>query len=754
MARSPSSTKPYLFPHRGAALRSLDAIPAPVPDRPYDRGWDHLEDELGRLALKLALQARTHGRQRQEGPLDAFKGLVISDEEVDGLLRELTAGAMPAHADPRSAPWVQMLAQAGERIAARVDASAEVPLAALARLFDLSPLEQDCLLVALAPELDLRFEKLFGYLQDDVTRRRPTVGFVLQLLCENREQAIAARGFFEPTATLFRHRLCRFVDASDQGSFLARAIRPDERIVDFLLERRRLDPRLEGIASLHQPDEAAGRVQVDAQLSARLGEFLAARAPASPRDGTLVVHLKGAQGAGARSLAEAACRAHRLPLVAANLERIRPGEEAFDDAIPLLGLEAALRGAALCIEGVDAVLGEEAQHRAPIDAMLRALAPLASLIFLAGRSPWRPQETSARLAFVTVEVPLPDARASKALWAGYLAGRTEVADDISATDLSSRFRFGTAQMSDALLAAQHLAAWRSPHDPRVTAADLDRACREITTPRLASLARRIAPEASWNDLVLPPEALAQLHDICDHARHRQRVLGEWGFERKLPLGKGLGVLFSGPPGTGKTHAARVLAGELDLDLFQIDLSQVVSKYIGETEKNLRKVFDEADASRAILLFDEADALFGKRAEVKDAHDRYANIETGYLLQRMEEYESVAILCTNMRQNLDEAFVRRLRFIVEFPFPDEQQRRRIWDAVLPAQAPLAEDVNLAALARELKLSGGHIRNVALAGAFAAAADGGRITMSHLLAAAQGEYRKLGRSWGGPRMGGSA
>jgi hypothetical protein len=750
MARSPSSTKPFLFPHRGAALRSVDAIPVPVPDRVYERAWDHLEDELGRLALRLALQARAHGRQRQDGPLEAFKGLVISDEEVDGLLRELTAGAMPAHTDPRTAPWLQMLAQAGERIDARLAASAQtLPLQVLSQRFDLSPFEQQCLLIALAPELDLRYEKVFGYLQNDVTRRRPSVGFVLDLLCETREEAIAARHFFEPSATLFRHRLCRFVDAGADASFLARSIRPDERIVDFLLELARIDPRLDGIARLRLADEATGRVQVDAALCARLVEFIGARLPASLAGGTLAIHLKGTPGSGARALAEAACRERSVPLVVANLGRVPGGEEAFDDIAALVGLEAALRGAAVCIEGIDALLAEEARRSERVEGLLRRLAPLSPLIFFTGTTAWRPREPSDRLSFVTVDVPVPDARASRDLWATCLANEPGVAGDISAGDLSGRFRFGPAQMSDALLAAHDLAAWRSPRDPVVTAADLDRACREVTTPRLSSLARRVTPEASWDDLVLPPEALAQLHDICDHARHRQRVLGDWGFERKLPLGKGLGVLFSGPPGTGKTHAARVLAGELDLDLFQIDLSQVVSKYIGETEKNLRKVFDEADASRAILLFDEADALFGKRAEVKDAHDRYANIETGYLLQRMEEYESVAILCTNMRQNLDEAFVRRLRFIVEFPFPDEEQRRRIWGVSLPAQAPIAEDVNVALLARELKLAGGNIRNVALAGAFAAAADGGRITMSHLLTAAQREYRKLGRTWGGTK-----
>jgi SpoVK/Ycf46/Vps4 family AAA+-type ATPase len=271
------------------------------------------------------------------------------------------------------------------------------------------------------------------------------------------------------------------------------------------------------------------------------------------------------------------------------------------------------------------------------------------------------------------------------------------------------------------------------------------ACRTLTAMRLNTLARKVTPRQTWDDLVLPADQLRQLEELCNQARYRAIVHAEWGFERKLPLGRGTSALFSGPPGTGKTMAAQVIASELQLDLYQIDLSQVVSKYIGETEKNLRKVFDEADASQSILFFDEADALFGKRSEVKDAHDRYANIEVGYLLQRMEEYEGIAILATNFRQNVDEAFVRRLRFIVEFPFPDEEHRRRIWDVTFPREAPLAGDVDVAALARGLKLAGGNIKNIALAGAFHAATEGEAIRMAHLARAARREHQKLGRDW---------
>ncbi|MGB9370102.1 MAG: ATP-binding protein, partial [Xanthobacteraceae bacterium] len=276
-------------------------------------------------------------------------------------------------------------------------------------------------------------------------------------------------------------------------------------------------------------------------------------------------------------------------------------------------------------------------------------------------------------------------------------------------------------------------------------ADLYAGARIQSGEGLATLARKIIPRHAWTDLVLPADQAAQLREICDQARLRHVVYGDWGFDRKLSTGKGLNVLFTGPPGTGKTMAADVIAGELRLDLYQIDLSQVVSKYIGETEKNLERIFAAAENSNAVLFFDEADALFGKRSDVKDAHDRFANIEIGYLLQRMEQHEGVVLLATNLRQNFDEAFVRRLHSIVEFPFPDENFRLRIWQAVFPREAPLAAEVDMPFLAREVKMAGGGIKNIALTAAFYAAADKRAITMEHIVRAVRREHAKVGRTW---------
>ena len=273
--------------------------------------------------------------------------------------------------------------------------------------------------------------------------------------------------------------------------------------------------------------------------------------------------------------------------------------------------------------------------------------------------------------------------------------------------------------------------------------DLYTACRLQSNRKLAELAQKITPHYIWGDIVLPADRMQQLQEILHYVRHRARVYDEWGFNRKLALGKGLNVLFAGPSGTGKTMAADIMAGELRLDLYKIDLSSVVSKYIGDTEKNLSKIFTEAETSNAILFFDEADALFGKRSEVRDAHDRYANIEISYLLQKMEEYQGVVILATNLRKNMDDAFVRRMHFCVEFPFPNEKSRLRIWQQIWPEETPRSRELDLDLLSRQFEVAGGNIRNIALAAAFQAASDGQVVNMNHLIHATRREYQKMGK-----------
>jgi SpoVK/Ycf46/Vps4 family AAA+-type ATPase len=308
--------------------------------------------------------------------------------------------------------------------------------------------------------------------------------------------------------------------------------------------------------------------------------------------------------------------------------------------------------------------------------------------------------------------------------------------------LATSFLFSPGEIIDSVEDAKGLASLRAPKAPSLRADDLWQAARNLPRHTLGELAQKISTSYTWEDIVLPEDLLQHLREICQQVTYQSKVYDEWGLKSKLPRGAGLSVLFSGLSGTGKTMAAEVIAHELNLDLYKIDLSSVVNKYIGETEKNLKKVFDEAEKSNAILFFDEADALFGKRSEVKDSHDRYSNIEINYLLQKMEEYKGLCILATNMRQALDDAFIRRIRFVVEFSMPEPDQRKIIWQKGFEPQIP-HNGVDFEFLSQQFKISGGNIRNITLNAAFLAAAEGGKVEMKHLIRATKREFSKIGK-----------
>jgi SpoVK/Ycf46/Vps4 family AAA+-type ATPase len=333
-----------------------------------------------------------------------------------------------------------------------------------------------------------------------------------------------------------------------------------------------------------------------------------------------------------------------------------------------------------------------------------------------------------------VEVPHPSFAERKHAWA-------ELTGPSDPREVAAKFRLSIEQIGAA--AEVSLIAARARGEATPALADLDLGARHASSSRLGELATRLDPGYDFADLVLPDRQLDMLRSISAYLRHRDRVLAEWGYEATVSRAQGLKVLFAGESGTGKTMAAQVLGAELGLDLFRVDLATIVSKYIGETEKNLERIFTAAHGSNAILFFDEADALFGKRSEVSDSHDRYANIEVAYLLQRMDGYPGAVILATNFRRNIDDAFVRRLDFVIDFPFPEAEDRRRIWRLVLPASAPIADDVDLDFLANQFKLSGGAIRNCSLAAAFRAADEDSQIEMRHLVRAVAQEYGKQGR-----------
>lgn len=598
--------------------------------------------------------------------------------------------------------------ESASQAARHVDAIDAPPaLQQLAVIFDLSIFERDLLLLCAGAELDPAFAAAVAAAQGDPRRARPTAGLAMIILPEPHWSA------FTPTGPL-RH--WRLIELGEAEPFAASPLQLDERILHFLVGAPTLDRRLHPLLTLFQP---AGALPASHQALAR---HIAAiwRAERHPRP---LVQLSGADSATRAAIAVAASAAlsrHLYRMHAADIPT-QPDEQ--ETLARLWDREAALSGASLLIECDD--------HSAPNHALAGFLERIQGIMLLSASEPLPHGERAG----VRLDVPALPRIEQREIWQTALGPRLERLNG-SLDALLAQFSFAAGDIQAIGFA---IAAETESHNGLDIEHTIWNACRVQARLRLAGLAQRIDSGAAWDDLVLPDEQLATLRQIAAHVRQRGRVYEQWGFSAKGPRGLGISALFAGVSGAGKTLAAEVLANHLRLDLYRIDLSAVVSKYIGETEKNLRRIFDAADAGGAILLFDEADALFGKRSEVKDSHDRYANIEVSYLLQRMEAYRGLAILTTNLKSALDPAFLRRIRFVVNFPFPDAPHRARIWQRIFPPETP-TEMLDPALLAR-LNIAGGNIRNIALNAAFLAADAGEPVRMTHVLSAARSEYQKL-------------
>jgi AAA+ superfamily predicted ATPase len=704
-----------------------DELQLETDDRPLTDVLQVLQRLDRMLEQAIAVAQSAYGA---EAFTDYYRGLHISQSEVDRLLmREPGAPVLYAGLEPSAANAITSLSRFGW----------------LERVYRLSPFEMDVIVIALAPEFDLRYERLYAYLQDNVTRKRPTVDLALNLLSPSIAARLRQRVYFAPDAPLIRYRLLHLSPDPNQAHcpLLAHSFRLDEQIVRLLLNQEHLDRRLAAFCQRLQP--AVGwsglplKPEVKQALCVLANQARQVRQP-------LQLYFQGAVGVGKQQTAEALATEVGMPLLVASLDGVLANSTEVEQIFKILFREAWFQDAVLYLD-VEALSRLEPvlqQH------FLNELIQAPGIVILAGTQPWTVRGHQPA-ALITLTFSMPDFSERRNCWETTLAAAGISLEPACLEMLADRFRLLPAQITQAVAVACRQSHWRSavqasqptPQSHQPTLNELFTAARAQSGHELAALATKLDPVYTWQDLVLPEDALTQLHEICQRVAHRHQVLETWGFDRKLSLGKGVNALFAGASGTGKTMAAEVIANELGLDLYKIDLSGVVSKYIGETEKNLERIFRAAEDANVILFFDEADALFGKRSEVRDSHDRYANLEISYLLQKMEQYEGIAILATNLRGNLDEAFVRRLAFTVHFPSPDSASRRQIWAGILPAEVPLTADVDLDFLSQQFNLSGGNIKNIALAAAYLAAADDRPISMSHLRQATRREYQKLGK-----------
>jgi hypothetical protein len=599
-------------------------------------------------------------------------------------------------------------------------------LDALCTIFGLSSFERDILLLCAGVELDSTFGSLCAEVQKNPRLDHPTFSLALATFPDAHWSALAA-------ASPLRH--WHLIEMGNGDKLTQSPLRIDERVLHYLTGVQYLDERLAGIIEpLRISIELVPSYQAQAERLARIWSKAASNYTLP------VLQLCGEDSAGKQTIAQTACSALGLNLSRLPASSLPASSDEMDALIRLWEREAALSSNVLLLDCDEVDLTDVSSER----ITNRFIERIRSALIVTGKERRGISQSMA----ITSDISKLTAEEQRIVWKTALgAANSDLNGNIET--LVSQFNLNTQAIYNACAEALGTIV-EDDIDPEGLDTVLWNACLKQSRPRLDNLAQRINPVATWEELVLPELQIRMLHEIAMHVKQRFKVYNEWGFAAKGSRGLGISTLFTGESGTGKTMAAEVIANELQLDLYKIDLSQVVSKYIGETEKNLKRIFDAAEEGGAILLFDEADALFGKRSEVKDSHDRYANIEISYLLQRMEAYSGLAILTTNMKNALDPAFLRRIRFIVQFPFPDMAQRASIWQRVFPASTP-TDRLDIGKLAR-LNLAGGNIRNIALNAAFIAADANEPVGMRHILRAARSECAKLEKSLSEAEIGG--
>lgn len=694
------STEPALTEHP-EAVHEAETLPA---------GVDHLWARLRAVEERVrhAVAARRAG---DPDPDDPYRGQYLTPEAAARILD--APGGLDV---PGPAPWQPPAGSVLDGLAAR---------------FGLSPLDLDLLLVAVAPDLDARFERLYGYLNDDLMRRRPTVGLALELC--GLAGASSARFRLGPGAPLVAGGLVEVTEPERPP--LSRVLVVPDRVTAHLLGDARPDARLAGLLGEAHADPTAEAAEVR-------------RTAAAAGTGTGLVHLRG-RGGDAEGLAVAALSAAGPRPLALDAAALARRSSDVTEPARVAALEARLTGAGVVLGPLEALPGEPAERARTLRTLCTALRGIPLLTH--GTVDWDPAWASDTPVVLTVPAPSPERQAARWRYAleraaagvGAVSGNGvgAVTGDVEALARAvAAHRLDSGQLRRAADVAVRTAALAGrPVRPD----DLRTAVRAQNGAGLDRLARRVEPTVGWDDLVLPPVTHRRLRELALRARHRDQVLGEWGMRPGGGRGRGVIALFAGESGTGKTMSAEVVAADLGMDLYVVDLSTVVDKYVGETEKNLERIFTEASAVNGVLLFDEADAIFGKRSEVKDAHDRHANIESAYLLQRMESFDGIAVLTTNLRANLDEAFTRRLDVVADFPVPDADQRLALWERCLGDRLPRSGDLDLRFCADRFEMAGGSIRACAVTAAYLAAEAQTPLSMRNLVTAIGQEYRKLGR-----------
>ncbi len=697
---------------------------------PFSSQQELLDQFSAMLDTHIYFIYKYHSWVGPDNSLANMMGVVVSREEFEHNLMKASDSTAYVALSPEERDGLERArSNFVNRMACTEERGDDLPLIRLCRLFSCDRFELFVVATLLCCELDRKYEKLFTYLQDDITQKKPAVQTLIRLWASPLDTVSDYYGYFSEGGTLLRY-LCvgNGENCDSRGHRGSMTLSLSRAVLDFLTdslsvsyERWRVQEPLHGLYAF-----------------STLSDLVAGAARADTDGKTTVIHLVGRKGSGRKFICKHAAKGQGRDILFLRAEELcdaESAERALYDAV----CTCVLQDCILCLTDFDQLLAEE--MHAKLSEVTKALnhgcSVLGNVVFATSEEKWQEAQLDPSIVKTDFEVPDTDEAQRLILWEKFME-QYDLKTDANAAEMAAKFRFNPGQIEAAVRRSTDLA--RLSGRDTVSTELLHQSCYDQVVVGLNSLASPIKPAYDWEDLVLPKSEVQMLKDACAHVKYRHTVYNTWGFSKKAAYGRGLSMLFAGPPGTGKTMAAQVVTNQLHMQMYKIQLSQIVSKYIGETEKNLRQVFTEAKNANCILFFDEMDALFGKRSEVKDSHDRHANIETAYLLQQMEEYDGVVLMATNLLQNIDEAFMRRINFVISFPFPDAPTRKRLWQKLLDTPAPKSEDIDYDFLAENFKIAGGNIKNCVVHAAFLAAAENCEISMRHIVSSVVSEQRK--------------
>jgi SpoVK/Ycf46/Vps4 family AAA+-type ATPase len=711
-------------------------------ETPYQNNREYIEDWIAYVDYKISFfLTRILNIYNTDSKADQYKGLIIRRDEIVSIV-----DAMSINSSSLEHEILQEHYDISDRIehyihireVMSVEEGSFLPFAYVRHMLKLNSFEQFCVALALISQIDKRYERIFGYIQEDITKKLPTAEIAIKVYYPAVQSIQLTEVLAAMEQKLFRYVLPEFQQTANTFD---RILFVDHRLRNFIMDVPIDDKFDNNSMEMFYPGDSVEPIIVQAEWQNKLKQILEGREQCP-----LICFLHGDAGSGKKLQLKTVANQLKRAVVFVKAKSLFHKEGVLEQRqISKVIREVILHGSILCmleLESIPSYGTEQLRHR--MQEFFNSISGLIENVFLLSNvSP-----ADAGLAnldskpyqWIDLEIPLPNRKQRKQIWEHMTKGLA-LSAEIEMYELANKFELTSGQINNAIREASEQLEWQGMST--IDAGTLYKACFGQITHRLDTLATVVLTKYTLNDLILPADQKQVLINACNHVKYRHIVLDEWGFDDKLAYGKGLSMMFGGPPGTGKTMAAQVIAHELGLEMYKIDLSQLISKYIGETEKNLKEVFQEARKSNAILFFDECDAIFGKRTEVKDSHDRYANMETAYLLQKIEEYSGVSVLATNYVSNIDSAFLRRIQYVINFPFPDEQSREQIWMTVFPDKTPIANDVDFGFLAKQFELAGGNIKNIAVNASFLAAAENSGVTMSHLIKSTKDEVTKQGK-----------